>query len=36
MRLQVADENEVFTKAEELIEWLDENEFVIIDFDIYK
>lgn len=29
MRLQVADENEVFTKAEELIEWLDENDILM-------
>ncbi|MFR6563406.1 MAG: hypothetical protein ACLUR5_17005 [Eubacterium ventriosum] len=25
----MADENEVFTKAEELIEWLDENDILI-------
>lgn len=29
MRLQVADENEVFTKADELIEWLDENDILM-------
>ena len=25
----MADENEVFTKAEELIEWLDENDILM-------